>query len=123
MRTTTIRYLGMLAVIATTLGGASQALSQGFELYIDRDGPRYNDDRYRERRYYDEDYRDRRYYRPRSERSGCSVGEAMRKASRYLDDPQPGKTSNRSIEIRGYGSRGERNRVIFANRPGCPRIG
>ncbi|WP_245571332.1 hypothetical protein [Neorhizobium alkalisoli] len=118
---TPVRTIGLFAALVTLLSGAP-ASAQDFELYIDRDGPRYREE-YRPRRGYDDDYRDRRYYRPRSERSGCSVGEAMRRASRYLDDPQPGKTSNRSIEIRGYGSRGERNRVIFANRPGCPRIG
>ncbi len=118
---TSVRTIGMFAAIATLLSGAP-ASAQDFELYIGPDGPRYYRDDYRPRRYYDDGYRDRRYYRPRSH-PGCSIREALRKASRYLDDPQPGRTSNRSIEIRGYGSRGERNRIIFANRPGCPRIG
>lgn len=109
------------ATVATSMIAPTGGFSQDFELYIGPGGPRYYDD-YRPR-YYDE-YRPRRYYRERyREAYQCTPRQALYLSHRYLRNPRIGRTTRYSIEVRGIGSRGERNRVIFGAEPGCPRIG
>lgn len=105
--------------IATLTAIPADGFSQDYELYIGPGGPRYYDeyrpryDRYRPRRYYREDY---------PEAYQCTERQALYIARRYLRNPRIGRTTRHSIEVKGIGSRGERNRVIFGAEPGCPRI-
>lgn len=112
------------AYIACTFALAApfSASAQDFDMYIGRDGPRYYDDDNRGPPMRDRDgYRDG--YRARPEAYQCTPRQALNKARRYLRNPRVGRTSNDAIEIVGYGSRGERNRVVFGGERGCPRIG
>ncbi|MEY9770733.1 hypothetical protein ABIA14_003010 [Sinorhizobium fredii] len=104
--------LFLAAVTVATLTAPGVGFSQGFDVYIDRGGPRYY-----------EEYRPRRYYREEPEAYQCTTRQALSIARRYLRNPRLGRTSNDVIEVRGIGRRGERNRVVFAAEPGCPRIG
>lgn len=64
-----------------------------------------------------EDYRDRD-----SRRSGCSPSEARAAA---LDEgfrrPQVTRVTTRSVTVEGM-TRDGPDRIVFANRPGCPEI-
>ncbi|MBP1885882.1 hypothetical protein [Sinorhizobium mexicanum] len=114
-----VRLFLATAIVATSMA-PTVGFPQDFELYIGPDGQGYYDD-YRPR-YYDE-YRPRRYYRERyREGYQCTKREALYLSRQYLRSPRVGRTTRYAIEVRGTGRRGERNRVTFANEPGCPRI-
>jgi hypothetical protein len=109
------------ATMATSMIAPTGGFSQDLELYIGPGGPRYYDDY--GPRYYDE-YRPRRFYRERyRETYQCTPRQALHLSRQYLRNPRIGRTTRDSIEVRGRGSRGERNRVIFGAEAGCPRIG
>lgn len=119
MAGTGVRHFLAAAIVAMSMAPTA-GFSQDFELYIGPNGPGYYDD-YRPR-YYDE-YGPRRYYRERyREGYQCTKRQALYLSRQYLRSPRIGRTTRYSIEVRGTGRRGERNRVIFANEPGCPRI-
>ncbi|PDT85350.1 hypothetical protein CO676_04495 [Sinorhizobium sp. BJ1] len=105
----------ILLAFATALTAApGVSVSQDFDVYIGGGYvPRYYDE-YRPRRYYREDY-------PR-EAYQCTERQALYISRQYLRKPRIGRTTRHSIEVKGIGRRGERNRVIFGAEPGCPRI-
>lgn len=74
-------------------------------------------------RVYDRDRdRDRYGYRDR-DRRGCSPREAVRAArDSGLRRAEVVRVTNRSVTVRGW-TRGGPDRIIFANRRGCPEIG
>lgn len=115
------RFFLAAATVFASITAPTGAFTQDLDIYIGPGGPRYYED-YRPR-YYDE-YRPRRYYRERyREAYQCTPREALYLSRRYLRNPRIGRTTRDSIEVRGIGSRGERNRIIFGAEPGCPRIG
>lgn len=120
-----IKTCAIATIACTFVVGA--AASQDLDIYIDGGGPRYRDQPryYEEPRYYDEDdgWGEQQYRRRPPEAYQCTPRQALNKAQRYLRNPRVGRTSQEIIEIRGIGSRGERNRIIFGTRRGCPRIG
>ncbi len=103
-------------MLALTLGGVAAPLSfaqaQDLQFRIGPDGVRiYDRDRDRYDRYRD-DYR-----------RGCSPREAeMAARESGFRSPEVVRRTNRSITVEGWTRYGP-DRIIFANRRGCPEIG
>jgi hypothetical protein len=105
-------------VLALTLGSValpvSFAQAQDVQFRIGPDGVRiYDRDRDRDR------YGDR----DRDFRRGCSPREAVMAArDAGLRRAEVVRVTDRSVTVRGW-TRGGPDRIIFANRRGCPEIG
>nr|WP_312865962.1 hypothetical protein [Rhizobium mongolense] len=106
-------------MLALTLAGAvapaSFAQAQDVQFRIGPDGVRIyerdRDDRYRDDRYRD-DYR-----------RGCSPREAQIAArDSGLRRPEVVRVTRRSVTVQGWTRYGP-DRIVFANRRGCPEIG
>ncbi|OWK23606.1 hypothetical protein AJ87_31015 [Rhizobium yanglingense] len=102
--------------LALTLGGAvapaSFAQAQDVQFRIGPDGVRiYERDRDRYDRYRDDD------------RRGCSPREAQIAArDSGLRRPEVVRVTRRSVTVQGWTRYGP-DRIVFANRRGCPEIG
>jgi len=118
-----------IAAAITSISIQTPAFAQGIELRIGPDGARIQErdrDRDRDRdRYRDrdrDDYRDRDRRGSRAMR-GCSSDEA-RAIARHegLRNARVVETTPRRVVVSGR-TRDGRDRIIFANRSGCPIIG
>lgn len=116
-----------IAAALTSIPIQTPAFAQGIELQIGPDGARIREsDRDRDR---DRDRRDRDGYRdrdrdrgPRAMR-GCSSSEARAIArDEGLRNARVVETTPRRVVVSGR-TRGGFDRIVFANRPGCPIIG
>lgn len=102
-------------VVALTLSGAAAPISfaqaQDLQFRIGPDGVRIYD-------------RDRdRYDRYRDYRRGCSPREAVMAArDSGLRRAEVVRVTDRSVTVRGWTRYGP-DRIVFANRRGCPEIG
>jgi len=122
----------IIAAALTSIPIQTPAFAQGIELRIGPEGPRIREtDRDRDRdwdrdrdRYRDRDgYRDRDRDRGPGAMRGCSTDRARAIARQEgLRNTRVVETTPRRVVVSGQTREG-RERIVFANRPGCPIIG